>query len=579
MRNRCLIGSTLREFCKSIAAFLGPLASGVMLAASFRVDNLSCLAWIGLVPIASALSRRSQLLATYLGAGFGGLAFNLITVDWMRTLDGGQGLVGPSAPNWMRQAEALAIFWPVTIYLGRTFIQAVPFLPMSVSLPLIWLCHESLVRYVSILIDETGWPFYFLGYSTAPRLVLSQVVDISGVSTASMLVACINGGLWDVWNVARRWRSFQRRKIALVRAFVVPSLVLMASYGYGAWQLAAERVQTGPSVMLMSQSSLDSAPERDACVANILKRRIKPDLTLWSEGAYHRAVSVPRDATPDSGFDEGSRVETTGPGLRALEQVARKVGASMVLGCARVSDTHRFNSSIFIDSRKGFLGYYDKVHLVPGREFIPSTVFFSSGRGVYEPGTEFPVFTLRCLGSGREFPFAISICYDIAFPEMYRRYMRTARGAPDYFVVCSSEGSDASGQLARDLLTMARFRAIESRRALVRNVYCGYSGIIDSVGRLEMRDIDWQITKPTFIGTIPIDSRNTLFVALGDWLSIASACVVAGAFVVRSGRTICFATMKAIGAASGQSGLSFTQFSQTVRTRKRVRTKNGGLCA
>jgi apolipoprotein N-acyltransferase len=538
MRNQCLTGSTLTEFCKSIAAFLGPLASGVMLAVSFRVDNLSWLACIGLLPIASALSRRSQLAATYLGVWFAGLGFNLITVDWMRTLDGGQGLAGPSAPNWMRQAEALAIFWPATIYLGRAFIQAVPFLPMSVSLTLIWLCHESLVRYVSILIDETGWPFYFLGYSTAPCLVLSQVADISGVSTASMLVACINGGLWDLWDVARRWRSFQRRKIALVRAFVVPSLVLMASYGYGAWRLAAERVQTGPSVMLMPQSSLDSAPERVACAASVLKSRIKPDLTLWSEGAYHRAVSVPCDAT-------------TGPGLRALEQVARQAGASMVLGCARVSDTNRFNSSVFIDPRKGFRGYYDKVHLVPGREFIPSTVFFPSGRGVYEPGTEFPVLTLRCLGSGREFPFAISICYDIAFPEMYRRYMRTARGAPDYFVVCSSEGSDASGQLARDLLTMARFRAIESRRALVRNVYCGYSGIIDSVGRLETRDIDWQITKPTFIGMIPIDSRNTLFVALGDWLSIASAIVVAGVLVVRGGRTICVATMKAIGAAHG----------------------------
>jgi apolipoprotein N-acyltransferase len=538
----------LTELPKSTVAFLGPVASGALLAVSFRAE-LSPLAFIGLLPIASAFSRRTQLLATYVGAYFGGLAFNLITADWMRTLEGGQGLAGPSAPNWMCQAQALALFWPTTIFLGRRFVQAMPFLTMSISLPLVWLCHEFLVRHASILIDETGWPFYFLGYSTEPYVALRQLADISGVSTVSMLVACINGGLWDIGCVLRRWRSYQRANVALVRVALLPTVLLLASYGYGKWRLTECEMHTGPSVMLMPRGSLDTIANCAACVLTVQKNPTKPDLMLWSETALHSTIFVPKGWVAVDVLKQGSRLGAasqhgmTGYSrLGDLEQVAKTAGAAIVLGCTRAENgstgVREFNSSIFIDPRFGLRGFYDKVYLVPQQEFIPSTVFFSGVRNTYERGTEFPLFSLNSQQSDGNFIFSMSICYDIAFPQLYLKYMRKGPRLPDFFTVCSSERSDSTGRLARDLLTMGQFRAIECRRTIVRNVYCGYSGVIDSMGRLERHSIDWLIDKPTFIQNIPIDSRTTLFVRLGDWLSIGCAIAVAGVELVSAGRRL-----------------------------------------
>jgi apolipoprotein N-acyltransferase len=517
----------LTQFRKANGAFLRPLASGILLAVSFRADGLRWLAWIGLLPFASALSRRAQLSAVYVGAYVGGLAFNLITADWMRTLDGGQGLASPSAPNWLRQAEALAIFWPVTLYLGRTFIQAMPFLPMAVSLPTIWLCHESLVRYVSVLIDETGWPFYFLGYSTAPGLVMSQVADISGVSTASMLIACVNGGLWDLWGVARTWRLLPRPKAALVRALMVPSFLLVASLGYGRWRLDQTTVEVGPSVVLMPRGNLDKNANCIECVASVLEHQPVPDLLLWSESAFAPTIAIPGNPPALRTSSAGTAASST---LGQLENVAKRIGASIVIGCTRAHEgangIERFNSAVFIDPRMGFSHCYDKVHLVPEREFIPHTGFFSGSHSTYERGSELPLCDLECQHSRRKFAFCMSICYDIGFARLYRQYMHNALGRPEFFTVCSSERSDSTGRLARDLLIMAKFRAIECRRAIVRNVYCGHSGTIDGNGQLQQQDIDWRIAAPTPIGNIPIDSRNSLFVLLGDWLSMASVIVL-----------------------------------------------------
>src|SRR5271155_4507041 len=87
-----LMHANERPGCRdSGIAIVAPVLSGVLLGASFRADELSPLAWVGLLPIASALKRRSSVIETYFGAYLGGLAFSLMTADWIRTLEGGSG--------------------------------------------------------------------------------------------------------------------------------------------------------------------------------------------------------------------------------------------------------------------------------------------------------------------------------------------------------------------------------------------------------------------------------------------------------------------------------------------------------
>jgi apolipoprotein N-acyltransferase len=83
------------------------------------------------------------------------------------------------------------------------------------------------------------------------------------------------------------------------------------------------------------------------------------------------------------------------------------------------------------------------------------------------------------------------------------------------------------------LRRLAQFRAIESRRAFVRNAEDGYSGIIDGNGMLIAEPPEIDFRSPVVLGRMPIDSRFSLYALLGDWLPLA-ACVVMFAVVVSS---------------------------------------------
>jgi apolipoprotein N-acyltransferase len=546
----------LLAFSKSSRAFSGPIVSGLLLGATFRWDELSPMAWISLLPIASALLRRDHVFEVYAGAYFGGLVFNLIATDWIRTLDGGFGLAGPSAPNWILEALVLALVWPMTVLLGRTFVREVPFLPMSVVLPVVWVCHECLVRYASIAVDETGWPFCFLGYAGGAWSTLYQVVDISGVATLTVTIACANGGLWDMWVVARGWRSYQQPAFALIQAGLVPASILLTSYSYGTWQLAQSEGELGPSIMLMPHNSLNTNATRTACVESVLRQSQRPDLLVWPETAYLPLIFEPPQALDTSSLESDERVlvesaqsgDPAGQNKMALQSIATDVNAFLVVGCTRAvvrpSGLRKFNSAAFVDPQLGLCGYYDKVFLVPDREFTPATMFFPPGSNRFDRGTDFPIFNIRCPQVGKAYTLGLSVCYDIAFPQLYRRYMCSTPRAPDFFASCSSERADMTGLLARNLLTMAKFRAVECRRAIVRNVAGGYSGIITSMGDLRSRDPEWEITTPTLLGSIPVDSRRTLFVLLGDWLSIGCALLLGGVDLLRAARWLKGATKR-----------------------------------
>jgi apolipoprotein N-acyltransferase len=208
-----------------------------------------------------------------------------------------------------------------------------------------------------------------------------------------------------------------------------------------------------------------------------------------------------------------------------------------VVGYTRVDNTgaapRKYNSAAFVDPKDGFLGSYDKIGLVPWTEFTPIEGLTSRKSAKFSHGSNYPVFELRSRANGKRYRFGSAICYDVAFPRLFQRYMRAAAAPPDLFLVCSSESSDKTGRMARHVLGFTKMRAIECRRALVRNVRFGYSGIIDATGRLRNESLPPVIESPTPLGGIPIDRRSTLYMWWGDWIPAGVACVVLLAVAAR----------------------------------------------
>jgi apolipoprotein N-acyltransferase len=279
------------------------------------------------------------------------------------------------------------------------------------------------------------------------------------------------------------------------------------------------------------------------------ERASSADIFLWSEVDYPGRIKLADRPRPDDsgGISVRETVDAESGSLQ-LQQLARLAGAQVVMGCDRVAeDGTRFNCAAVFDPADGYLGCYDKVCLVPFSEFWPRRLpaIGPERSTTYAHGIRYPVFRADVRNGGRSFHFAATVCYDICFPEVYRRFAlgRRWRARPG-LLRCPvlRESHDKRMRLQRLLLDLARFRAIESHRAVVRNVAGGYAGVIDGNGILldPQADVDFQ--EAINVGPMPIDGRFAPYTVLGDWPLIAgwATMLVVAARPWRSKRALGF---------------------------------------
>ncbi|MEX0677737.1 MAG: apolipoprotein N-acyltransferase [Pirellulales bacterium] len=512
-------GSPLRSIAQpdalyvaSVTLLLLPMASGILLALSFSPGPWSILAWVALVPLGLALREGRNWPEFYFGMYVGGLIFQLAHLDWIRSGSGATWLSDPRATQWLAQGTLLAAIWPLVLWFGARFVRQAK-LPMAAALPIVWVAFEFARKHLWALVDSTGYPYGQLGLTQAAWPPLIQIADLGGVYAVSAVVAMVNGLIVDVlcWLVARPRLS--------ARSLIVPLLIVAVALGgtwlYGTWRLSQQVARAGPIVCLMPTGALEAIDAETAAPGSDM---LPADLLIWCEGAYSRPVSIPPQET---GSDKKS------PEIEDMEQYARRANASLVIGCDRVAqDKRMWNSTVVVDRRRGYVGSYDKLRLVPFSEFNPPgrPSFRDSTTDRYVHGTDYPVFTVQTVRPVRESHFAVSICYDTCFSELYRRYLRPPKGlmTPQFFVVPACEDHDRGMRLQDILLKVAQFRAIECRRAFVRNAEDGYSGIIDGNGVLiaEPPEIDFQA--PAVLGRMPLDERVSVYSLFGDWLPIAA---------------------------------------------------------
>ncbi len=187
------------------------------------------------------------------------------------------------------------------------------------------------------------------------------------------------------------------------------------------------------------------------------------DLVLWPETAIPRVID---DL----------------PGLRAkLEALARNRNFSLLVGTFSRDEAGRYYNSLlgFPDS----VGEYHKRHLVPFGEYFPL-------RGLLElmPWLfEVPMSDLSSGGAHQpplrvgELTLGASICFEADFSRDIRETIPSA----DLLVTVSNDSWFGESFSPHQHLQMARARAIEFRRPLVRATNTGISAIVDTTGHVQ----------------------------------------------------------------------------------------------
>ena len=121
--------------------------------------------------------------------------------------------------------------------------------------------------------------------------------------------------------------------------------------------------------------------------------------------------------------------------------------------------------------------------------------------------------------------FGVFICYEAVFPAEIRRF--TVGGA-ELLVNISNDGWFGRSSAPAQHLMMARVRAVENRRWLLRDTNNGFTAAVDPYGRMVARlptDVRGELDAP-----YDFRSGLTPYARFGDWF--AWLCVIAAVAII-----------------------------------------------
>ena len=198
--------------------------------------------------------------------------------------------------------------------------------------------------------------------------------------------------------------------------------------------------------------------------------------------------------------------------INPLREELGQRNVSLVTGVPVLDRSHwnYYNSVISLDQPGRF---YYKVHLVPFGEYLPLRDWLAGVLGFLPvPQADFSAGELQQpLLEAAGYPIGTSICYEIAFGEQLINALPDAA----LLVNVSNDAWFGDSLAPHQHLEMARMRARETERYLLRATNTGISAIIDADGALVARS--QQFETQTISGEVQPGMGATPYVRWGNW--------------------------------------------------------------
>ena len=547
--------------------------TGLLLWLSFPPAELGWIAWFALVPLATLIRARWRSQPIYRTAWAGGLVFGLLAVQWLRYTDD-TGLAGYYA--WWTLAIYLSFYFPAFLLVARMAVLRFH-VPAILTIPVVWVGLEYLRSWLF-----SGFPWYYLGHTQYHWTTLIQIADLEGAYGVSLLVALVNGWLFDMLNVPllRPARSGARLAPQQIWRLGLTFGALLVSLAYGWIRLEQVQSRPGPRVALIQTNvpqqikidpkqtsqirrgydkllrqaarELDAEAQKDdqpvpsliiwpETVLRFPFYQLDPDLTdaglrRWypdlDAGEVRATVSRMRDylaydwplilaeAKPATGEPYAGK-----PRVRraALTQAAMLIGVNLEhIAPDRIRQR---NSALLVFSDGTMARPYHKVHLVPWGEYLPLADWLPwlhvlTPHASADYGLEPGSEPVRFDWEG--YRLGVLICFEDTVPWAARAYLRS--DPVDILVNISNDGWFGGSAELDVHLAISVFRAVECRRPLVRAVNTGCSAIIDSSGRVlrvaSSQSGKRKLAEDVVVGSVPLDHRQSLslYVRWGDWV-------------------------------------------------------------
>jgi apolipoprotein N-acyltransferase len=488
-------------------------ASGALQFASLPLPGQGYLAWTSFVPLLLAVAGAGTLGRAAVCGLVSGMVRHFAVLIWIPpVLARFGGLSIPLAWLLFLFLIVMQSVFPTAACVLLRFGMQRSGAGFLLAFPLFWVALE----YASNYIFFGGFPWLLTGYSQTEFAGIVQVADLTGVYGVSFLVAAVNAAVAHLWLNRGRARS-----VHALWPFAAAAALCFAALVYGNLALRHwSRIPPDRRVaMLQANLPLDE-PESSLALK-------------FREGYQRLARSLPRAidllVLPESPspltfqYDESYRA--------SMLELARNFPLGMVFNNIAQSEDGPepayFNSAYFLDRDGRETARYDKLHLVPFGEYVPLRKLFFFAESItkdvsdFHPGSGY--VTARLDGH----PANAIICFEAVFPEISRRF---ARDGSELILNLTNDGWYGPTAAPYQHLTIARWRAVENRRYLLRAANSGISAVVDPTGRI--RTSTGLLKEDICIGDFAFISGHSAYTRYGDWFSAVCA-IISGLLLFR----------------------------------------------
>lgn len=353
----------------------------------------------------------------------------------------------------------------------------------------------------------TGFPWLYVGTAQVdgPLAGWAPVIGVHGVSLLTAATAALLVAAWHHHRAAPWW---------------IPGILSGAALL--PWLLA-------PLVNLVEWTSPEGDPLTVAAVQGNISQHDK-----WNPDMLREQIRIYRDLTdPLWGRDlilwpETALPATQGQASKVLDQLESRAfdtGTTLITGLPWYGDSPRYGEQVFHNSLMTVgpgEGTYHKQRLVPFGEYVPlesllrgTIEFLSLPMSVFRPGPENQ--SPLQVANARTHP---AICYEIAYADFVARHA----GNTGFLLTVSNDAWFGHSLGPFQHHQIARMRALETGRELLRGTNNGITSIVDREGNIRKQARHYE--RDVLEGSVQPVTGRTPFMATGSWPVVTLAAVM-----------------------------------------------------
>lgn len=365
--------------------------------------------------------------------------------------------------------------------------------------PFLWVAVELLRTYL------VGFPWDLLGTTQVANTALSRIATLTGVYGLSFEIALVNAAFAAAFLVRP-----PRRRLMLAATLATAVFLQLTQY------IELDRLPVDSHALLVQQNvpireSWQSAEyigllqSLDA-ISTIPPGSAKVNLVVWPE-------------SPAPFFLNDDRFVST------ISAIARRTNDFVVAGSLGVrpaagGENLLYNSAALVNPQGQIAARYDKVHLVPFGEYIPLQRLLSFAQSLTREVGTFARGSDRWPLDAGAAKLGVFICYESVFPGEVRQF---ADHGAQVFVNISNDGWFGNSGAPEQHLNVARMRAIENERWLLRATNTGITASIDPFGRVVAQAPTG--TRTTLLAPYSLRAETTFYTRYGDWFPCLCAII------------------------------------------------------